>query len=132
MKRNEAEFRLSCFVADTLRWGCRRDVVWTHFPAGEERPAEYDAEGNRKSWAGSRLKRMGTLPGVADFVFITYGARVDFLELKAPKGTLSDEQKSFRGRVLALGCRYEIARSGQEAVEILRSWGILERVRVAA
>lgn len=119
---DQAEYRLHCFVSDVLAFGCREDVVYFHVPNGEHRSIS----------TARRLKRMSVLPGVSDFVFVTYGARVDFLELKSPTGRPTPEQMAFQARVVALGCRYEVARSGQEAVEILRAWGILERVRIAA
>lgn len=122
MKRSHPELLLSCAVADALRLGCRFDVVWTHFPAGE----------HRSKITGARLKRMGLRRGVPDYLFITAGGHIAFLELKAGKGRLSPEQMAWRDAVIALGCRYAIARTGQEAIEILQSWGILERVRAVA
>lgn len=122
MSRSQQEFRTACVVSDALKFGARTDVPWSHFPAGEKRSAI----------TGARLQRMGLARGWPDYVFIPPGANVPFLELKSPGGYLTPEQMAFRDRVLANGCKYEVARTGQEAIEILRSWGILERVRVAA
>lgn len=121
-KRSQEEFRLACFVADSLRWGVRPDIAWTHFPAGED----------RSEITGGRLKRMGLARGWPDYLFVLPYGRIAFLELKAPKGKLSPEQRAFRDRVEALGCRYEVARTGQEAIQILTSMGILTRLRAAA
>lgn len=120
--RDNAEFRLHCHVVTLLAFGCREDIVYYHVPNGEHRTMA----------TARRLKRMSVLAGVADLEFHLPYQPTYFLELKSPTGRLTPEQMAFRDRVLALGCRYEVARSGQAAVEILRSWGILERVRVAA
>lgn len=122
MSRSQDEFRLACVVSDALRFGASPDVVWSHFPAGEKRSAI----------TGARLQRMGLSRGWPDYIFIVPGGRVAFLELKRTGGKLSPEQMSFRDRVLALGCRHAVADTGQRAIEILRSWGIVERLRVAA
>lgn len=131
MSRNQQEFRTACFVADCLRYGARPEVLWTHFPAGE----------HRTEITGSRLKRMGLHRGWPDYMFIwpaRWGsmqlpyAMTGFLELKSDKGRLSPEQESFRDAVVGLKCAYAVARTGQEAIEILSAWGILERVKVAA
>lgn len=120
--RDNAEFRLSCWVADRLREFARPDVWWTHFPAGE----------HRSEVAGARLKRMGLRRGVPDYIFWLPNGRTAFLELKVGKGRLSPEQTAFMDAMVGRGHVYQVARSGQEAVEILRGWGILERIRAVA
>lgn len=118
----QAEFRLHCFVSDLLEFGCRDDVVYYHVPNGERRSIA----------TARRLKRMSVLPGVADFEFHPQHQPTCFLELKSPTGRLSPAQVSFRDRITVAGRRYAVARTGQEAISILSSWGILERVKVAA
>lgn len=123
MARSQAEFRVTCFVADTLRRCCAPDVKWGHFPAGEYRPPV----------TGARLKRAGVPRGWPDFIFF-HGPfqRVYFLELKAPGGRLSPEQTDFRFFAQAFGFPYAVASDGQRAVEILTAWGVLVGVKVAA
>lgn len=118
MSRSQEEFRLACFVADTLRQAAEPGIIWTHFPAGE----------NRDPITGSRLKRMGTQRGWADYIFIGHSF-VGFLELKSEKGRPSPEQQAFKSSVEAMGCLYDIARNGDEAIGILRAWGVLKRIQ---
>jgi hypothetical protein len=70
-----------------------------------------------------KFKRMGLLAGVADLV-ITHKGLSYYLELKTPKGTITDSQKKFKADALKAGAKYEIARSLDQAVSILKLWGI--------
>lgn len=120
--RGQEEFRLHCFVADTLRRCAEPEVLWTHFPSGEDRSAA----------TGARLQRMGLHRGWPDLLFILPGPQMAFLELKSAKGRPTKEQEQFRSRVTALGCWYEVARTGDEAIGVLRGWGVITRARIAA
>ena len=51
------------------------------------------------------------------------GGRAAFLELKSPTGSLSPAQGEVRAACLAAGAVYEVARSTDEAIEVLRGWG---------
>jgi hypothetical protein len=51
------------------------------------------------------------------------GGRAAYLELKSRKGRLSPAQLEFRAACLAAGALYAVARSTDEAIEVLRSWG---------
>ena len=113
MKRDQAEFRLHCWVADYLRKTAWPSVLWFHPANGE----------NRSKITGGRLKRMGVLRGTPDFVFIT-PLSTCFLELKRPGGRLSPEQKAFRDKVTGLGCPYKVATTGDEARAILSDWKV--------
>ena len=75
------------------------------------------------SLPGAILAGMGTRPGVADFPLVLPGGRAAFLELKRAKGRLSPAQLEFRSACLTAGAVYEVARSTDEAIEVLRSWG---------
>jgi hypothetical protein len=74
---------------------------------------------------------MGVRRGVADICLVLPGGAAAFLELKAPGGVLSPEQLLFQQSCEWAGAPYAVARSLDEAVEILRDWGAL-RVRRAA
>ena len=54
------------------------------------------------------LKPMGVLPGVADFCLLGKG-KVFFLEIKAEKGRLNENQKDFLEQVKTLGHTAEVA-----------------------
>ena len=45
------------------------------------------------------------------------------MELKSAKGRRSPAQREFHAACLAAGAAYEVARSTDEAIEVLRSWG---------
>lgn len=126
MKKASPELSLHLAVAELLTRFAEPGVVFWH-TNNTTSSARY----------GAKLKRMGVLAGVADFIVIVPGmstttSRVAFMELKAPKGRLSDSQQSFRSSVEHAGCFYEVIRSVDEATDYLRDIGALRGVRVAA
>ena len=118
MKRNQAEFKLSCAVADYLRIVLPDDVVWSHFPAGELRTQK----------TGGRLKRMGLRPGVPDY-FIAIDGRVLWIELKAGNAPLSDAQKLTFPALHRAGQQLAICTSIDEVEEALIRWGVPVRTQ---
>jgi hypothetical protein len=66
--------------------------------------------GNRNLQEALKFKRMGVVPGVADFLMFLYGANVA-IEMKDEGGKQSDAQKKFQEDWERLGHHYEIARS---------------------
>lgn len=67
---------------------------------------------------------MGLITGSADFVFV-WDTGGGWIELKSKTGTLSPTQKDFRSWAQAEHARHEVAKSADEAEEILRGWGVL-------
>lgn len=111
------EYKTAVALADTLRRCAREDWLWSHWPAGELRT---DA-------TGARLKRMGALPGVADYLFISPDGVAHFLELKRGRlGKLSAAQVEFRDWCLAYSVPWSLARSYDEAIAIVTEWGVLK------
>lgn len=51
----------------------------------------------------SHLKRTGMRAGVSDLILLFPMGRIFFIEVKTPKGRLSDSQVAFNERVRALG-----------------------------
>lgn len=92
---------------------------WSHIGHGKQAS---------KRVAG-RLKAMGLRPGLADYIFLwpraaddTFtGIGIAFLEAKAPKGSLSDDQKEFRRHCHECGIPYGVSRTLVEAEAFLRS-----------
>ena len=89
----------------------------------------------RSAVAGGKLKAMGMRAGAPDLLFFHRG-RAFGLELKAPKGPngerqgeMSAVQKSFREDFLKAGAKYAIARSEDEALDILKSWEIPLKIK---
>ena len=99
-------------------------VLWWHTPNGEKRDQR----------TAAKLRAMGVLPGVADFLFIMPNGQAAFLELKSATGALSGDQEQFRFRVRQNGCGYATARTLDEAVVILERWlaayGLQPRARL--
>ena len=117
--RDHPEYDIHKNVAECLRWQ-KPDCVWFHV---------YNGAYMSKATAG-KSRALGVLAGVADLVFVLPGlsekhpATVGFIELKAPKGALSDNQKAFRDKVKALRAWYAEARSIEDVQQILRTWGV--------
>lgn len=114
-----SELQLQISLVAQLRLICRRDVVFFHCPNGELRDKR----------TAAKLKAMGTLPGVADLVFVWCDGGVLknlYLELKAPKRTMSPEQMVFCDRVIDAGADYQTADNIDAALQILRWHGLLK------
>ena len=121
--KDNAEFRLTCAIAEHLHFRAPSDCYWTHHPFGEARSAR----------TGARLKRMGTRAGAPDFLLI-YRSRAYGLELKAVtrngtgrevRGRQTDTQRLTEELWTAAGGAYRVATGLDEALSVLREWGIL-------
>lgn len=121
MARGQAEFRLSCVVADHLAKALPPRAAWTHFPAGEA----------RSEITGARLKRMGTAKGWPDYLILIDG-RLLGIELKAPGGRVSDEQRAVGDSFVANGASWTIARSLDDVEAFLIANDVPLRARIAA
>ena len=109
------EFALHCQMADILKRWIMPRWRYSHLPLGEKRD---------KATAG-RLKRMGTVAGLPDFMFVGPGA-LFFLELKRKgSGRLSDEQLIWMRHIVASGFGYLATTDLHDAVEELKAMGIL-------
>lgn len=90
-------------------------LAW-HTPNGEA----------RDSATGGKLKRMGTLRGVSDWIIAEHwekDGRSGFLvavELKAPKGVVSATQKAFLADMALRGVLVEVCRSMDEFLRVCR------------
>jgi hypothetical protein len=132
-RRDPLEYRMQVDLNELLKLVLRDGRVdWWHTPNG----------GPRDIVTASKLKAMGVRPGVADF-FFTWGelmsvvgepqvqtvSRNLFLELKRRGEDLSPAQEQFRDSVTAKGSWYEVADSIDEAVEILKRYGVLKNIK---
>jgi len=68
----------------------------------------------------------GSVNGVPDLALVSVG-RAYFLEVKAPKGTTSDEQKATIARLRKAGAGVEVVRSIDDVERALAAWGIPTR-----
>lgn len=71
---------------------------------------------------GAKLKAMGKLPGVADFVFLA-PHKGGALELKYAKGKLSEPQETFRDWCKSKDVVYGVARTLDEAINWIKENG---------
>ena len=92
MKRNTPERDLHVALVKQLAIRCKPEVLWFHCPNG----------GSRDVVEAVNLKRMGTLPGVPDLLFI-HNNSIFSVELKAKGGRLSPAQQVFQDRFMRAG-----------------------------
>lgn len=115
--RPAREIDLQRYTVQLLKLCAVRTLVWFAVPNGEA----------RSKATGAKLKSMGVRPGVADFAFTLPGGRSAYLELKAPAGRPSPEQRVFRADVEVAGALYAVARTPEEVEATLADWGALRR-----
>ncbi len=99
-------------------------VAW-HTPNG----------GKRSKREAGRFKAMGVRPGVPDWTIASDALipTVLFIELKSATGRVSEEQKVFRRDAETAGCLWDLARSIDEFLAVLRRHLVPMRVaKVAA
>jgi len=88
-------------------------------------PNEHDLSATKNRYAKiNKLKKMGLTPGVADLVIVKNG-KAHFMEVKTPKGRISDNQRKFMDNAAGAGAHYIVVRSYENAVEILKYWEII-------
>lgn len=70
------------------------------------------------------MKGEGVTAGVADMLFLLPNKYHHALciEVKTPKGKQQDSQKRFQRKVEAFGYRYEIVRSLEEFIKLMRNY----------
>jgi hypothetical protein len=81
--------------------------------------------GKRDVITAARLKAEGVQPGAPDLGFVLPFGLAAFLEIKASKGRQSVQQEFIEKQIEALGGRYAVAHSVDEAWGILAAWGVL-------
>ena len=95
-------------------------------------------EGKRSRLAGWKLKQMGLVSGVADFVFIT-AKETFFIEVKLPlkygkggkllktQSKQSDNQLIFEELCKKNGIDYFLCRSVEEIIDVLKKKGLIRK-----
>lgn len=81
--------------------------------------------GFRHLYTATKMRAEGVRRGVPDLCFVLSGGTAAFLEMKAPGGSLTPEQKQFRDAAEAAGAWWATAKSLEEAWDILARWGVL-------
>lgn len=111
-----AEARAQAAIVEWVRT-VAPDLIIFHVPNGGRRsPAE-----------AARLKWTGVLPGVPDLAILARDGRIFFLEVKAPGGSLSSEQRAMFARFVAMRIPCAIVRSIDDARRAFDAWGLPTR-----
>lgn len=115
----QSEHKLQSRFMDYLTVAARRDLFWFAVPNA----------GLRSLRVGAMMKAEGLKPGVADICFMLPDGKCAWLEMKTESGRLSPHQEGFKHRCAMLGHPWAMARSLDEAIEIVRGWGVLREAR---
>lgn len=111
-----SEHKIQVALLDYLMFAGRKDLYWFAIPN----------QSNRHIQNAAKMKAEGVRSGIPDLCFLLEQGRVAWLEMKTQVGRLSDTQKAFRDRALALGHYWAMARSVDEAIPHLTEWGVLK------
>ena len=82
--------------------------------------------GLRHARVQNQLIDEGLLPGMVDLGFCYEQGRTFWLEMKNKNGSLRDEQKGVKYKLEQLGHDWALARSVDEAMELLAARGLLK------
>lgn len=115
---NPSEHQIQVALCEYLTLNARPEIFWFAVPNG----------GLRNIRVAQKMKAEGLKPGVSDLAFMLPQGRCAWLELKAPKGQLSDQQHGFKTRCRELGHFWAMARSIDEAIPHLAAWNVLKRL----
>jgi hypothetical protein len=128
LERDPLEDEIQQTLIKHLQLRCRPDVIYFHVPNG----------GYRHKYTGALLKALGVIPGVPDLMFVwpqlvsvaglphvQIMPRVLGLELKTRTGKLTAAQIAFAARMRRAGAIYETANTIDDALAILKQYGIL-------
>lgn len=109
-----SEAQIHAAVVAYCHRAMRPGVVVHHSPNGAK----------RSRWEQAQVARAGMMAGWPDLTFIADG-RAYGLELKTDRGRLTPSQAVAHDRLKEAGMKVAIARSVDEAVEVLRGWNLV-------
>lgn len=112
------ELDIHAGIANLFRAALPHDAVWHHSPN------ELDMSGKLAARAVAKAKWMGMRPGWPDFEIMWRGSAY-FIEVKTPKGRVTDQQRAAMEALRAAGCLVEVVRSVDDAVALLKGWGMM-------
>jgi hypothetical protein len=113
---NNAEARIQAAIVAWVR-AVAPDLMIFHPPNG----------GLRTKSEAARLKWIGTLAGVPDLVILGRDGQSWLLEVKAPGGYLSEDQRIIRDRCTVLRIPFAVVRSIDDARQVFAVWKIETR-----
>lgn len=94
----------------------RPGVLGWHVPNG----------GRRSPREGARLKKMGVVPGVADYHFLDARGRFFALEYKTEYGRETEAQMAFRAAVNTNMGYASVAHGLTQAKKTMQTWGLVQ------
>src|SRR5262245_21628221 len=112
MRRRAPEQALQRAVGELLNFTLGGLAWWSHFPAG-----------GGGEMRGKILRGLGLKPGVPDILIIDMG-RAYWLELKAPRGQVSQAQRDCQNALGRAGCASAVIKDVNQVLPQLRHWGI--------
>lgn len=111
--KRRPEDALQRAIIKYLRLALPRALVF-HIPNG----------GARSKTEAAILKGLGVLPGIPDVAIIPAGGIARFIEVKAPKGRVSEAQSTLHAQMASLGIPYAVVRSMDDVEGALTAWGL--------
>lgn len=120
-KRRQPEYELQKAVVQVLRLSAAPGIFWAAIPNGEY----------RHDRTAARLKAMGVIAGSPDMFLIVAGI-AHGIELKAPGGRQSPEQKAVEAAWNRAGGFYHLVTGIDSALAVLREIGALSSRRAPA
>jgi hypothetical protein len=111
-----AEARIQAAIVEWIRLAAPSVLVFS-VPNG----------GLRSKAEAARMRWTGLLAGAPDLTVIASNGRAHFLEVKAPGGSLSRDQRDVHGALTALGTPPAIVRSINDVRRAFAAWGIETR-----
>lgn len=125
MNHNPSESQIQESICEYFSIICqRRKFIYFSVPNESLSPRNGKKLSGPEYGRVNKLKKIGLLSGVSDLAIVHLGL-VYFMEVKKPKGKLSEPQKLFRQNALNAGAEYAVVRSVDEARACLEVWGIL-------
>lgn len=109
-----SEHNLQVRVLDYLKLAAKPNLYWFAVPNA----------GRRSLRMGGIMKAEGLRAGVADLCIMMPGGCVCWLELKKPGNYQTLEQRGFEARCKSLEHPYAVAKTLDQAISILRAWGV--------
>jgi hypothetical protein len=82
-----------------------------------------ESRAKRSVYEGARNKRRGCIAGCPD-IFVMHRGRAFWIELKTPTGKTSDAQIELHGSIVQAGSHVGVARSVNDILPLLWSWGV--------
>jgi hypothetical protein len=134
------EHIIQCAIARYLEIALPQTALFFAVPNGAHLAAKEipsaGGKSKRFSAAAAKLKREGLKPGVADIIVIDAmtlmgetDSRVIALEVKAPNGRQSTEQKEWAQKASGCGVRYYVVKSVEDVAAALDREGVRLRAR---